>query len=255
MATVAGFQVINDNGHIQIDQNFKNLAFKEKFTWGTAGVRTVSSTNCVNPVPVVYTENSHGIAIVGMSRSGSTYTFKVDGIGDLYIFDSLPVSNGSTSGLQVFNAAGQLVFDANAEYLKPVAISEFFPPDVNVSPHTFPGIGSWPTPESGAPGYSKYALNIPSNKKWGLILQGAIQWVWDHDYSWAADSGSGIEKGYWVFYRNGANSTEWKIKRRSVGYPGGYYPGTSTGTLFWYNGQYTQMGGNMRYIFVDLTGF
>lgn len=116
----AGFQCINDNGIVQIDENYRNLVFIQKWVFSTAGDHTFTTgTGRVAPVPVFYStyagtsQANSGIYLRQSTNNGNgTWTYTVNGTGEVHLFDLPPAPAAHGSGLQVFNASGQIVFDS-----------------------------------------------------------------------------------------------------------------------------------------------
>lgn len=112
-----GFQSIGDHGVYQIDELYQNLQLRAKGTF--ANHTAVSLANATMPVIAVRTTHANGALFIGGGFSGSTYTFNFRNpvvSGDYWIFD-VPVDSGNV-GLQIFNAAGAMVFDSSLDYMK-----------------------------------------------------------------------------------------------------------------------------------------
>lgn len=110
-----GIEVTNDHGTVLIDDSYSNLAVRHQGTLSAgAGLRTVSVPGLDQPVPAVRSTAYAATA----SRQGSTgYIWSAGGAQvHWYVFDT-PTSSGDY-GLQVFNAAGQLTFDAYRKYAR-----------------------------------------------------------------------------------------------------------------------------------------
>jgi len=136
----AGVQVYtSDTNVVQIDGNYSNLQMTAKGTVYSAFQAVQANTNpngtyyydipvayvsfnAVSPVFAVSGDTS--AAVVATSNSGNSWTVTIwtpngpAGV-DWFVFDRATPAD-SKSGLQVFNDAQQLVFDAQMKYLKVV---------------------------------------------------------------------------------------------------------------------------------------
>ncbi|MEV8518684.1 hypothetical protein ABZR86_02690 [Dyella marensis] len=122
----AGFTVYGDSGVAQVDNTYANLSLVEKgtlttnqslygasVTYGTIGPRSdlVSPIICVGGSLYARPETFYGAGQIG---------FNISVAGPLgtqvpyYIFDVPRAPPAHGFGLQVWNAAGQLIFDASA---------------------------------------------------------------------------------------------------------------------------------------------
>lgn len=138
----AGLTIINDYGTTQIDENWRNMSFRQKIT---VNIDVPSSSP---PLPAGYSGQPYQIAVAGSPSlliackastllpvmlhsyfDGATWTFnwlfcnEFSGVHgnenvDFYVFDVLPVGTYSNVGLEVFNATGQLVFHSDMSPMK-----------------------------------------------------------------------------------------------------------------------------------------
>jgi hypothetical protein len=116
----SGLQVINSNGYVQVDENFRNLVFKEKGTF-SGSPYTFSRSGLITPLLAFRSTGATGVGLDYISRSGGTHTWHAldPGFnGDWWLFDA-PTDLGSNFGMQVFTAVGALAFDSNRLYMKP----------------------------------------------------------------------------------------------------------------------------------------
>lgn len=113
------FEVNNDNNHLQIDDTYMNLYMTRKIkldnTSGTIQFQNGeiiaaigNGTNSING----YCSNSTDHCDYYIDNAQNAY---------IYIFASTPQSS-STSGMQIFNESGDLVFDSNQKQAKVVAV-------------------------------------------------------------------------------------------------------------------------------------
>lgn len=113
----AGIEVINNWGTVLIDSNDPSLCLHTKATASSDGSRVLAYTFHGVEFPTLALRSTAGkVSIIGSSVSGTsiTYTLLTENAAqsvDMYLFDR-PISSGSTYGLQVFDAAGRLTFDA-----------------------------------------------------------------------------------------------------------------------------------------------
>lgn len=131
----AGIQIFNNAGVVQIDEAFINYVLISK---GTATTNQGSPNYSFSSRPVYYVEitatgrtapmialkaaKGAEVFVVNGSVSGDTWKWRVvsgynGGSFDYYIFDLAPVS-ADTSGVAVFNAAGDPVFHSSQKPLR-----------------------------------------------------------------------------------------------------------------------------------------
>lgn len=129
----AGLQIINDYGVLQVDEGFKNLEFKEKriisipggglsVVMETPGYRT--EVIAIGPSDEPNWNSAYGILSkqggLGRMRYELTSGIASDSANvELYIFGEPDVSAGH-DGLAVYDAAGEIVFNAARKYMKVV---------------------------------------------------------------------------------------------------------------------------------------
>lgn len=113
------FEVNNDNNHLQIDDTYMNLYMTRKIkldnTSGTIQFQNGeimgaigNGTNSING----YCSNSSDHCDYYIDNAQNAY---------IYIFATSPQSS-STSGMQIFNEVGKLVFDSNQKQAKVIAV-------------------------------------------------------------------------------------------------------------------------------------
>lgn len=147
-----GFQSFNDGNFIQIDADYKNYEFRQKggFTIGPSNLANGGSN--LGTVTVTVTGTAPIIAINCdqfcyasiRSISGNSFTFEIyNGNnfnigGTFFIFDASSPNPASNTGMQIFDGAGNLVFDAQKKYMK--VLEYFSPPGSNADEtHSYPG--------------------------------------------------------------------------------------------------------------------
>lgn len=127
-----GLQIFNDSGYIQIDADYLNMELKQKGTFNLPGSNTANGGSISSGVQISFNGESPVIAIKSttfccaypLSRSGNTFNFYIyngdgqDCTGEYFIFDNSSSEGAGSSGLQVFNGQGRLVFDSNKKYLR-----------------------------------------------------------------------------------------------------------------------------------------
>lgn len=158
----AGLQVINDFGTIQIDSEWQNYAlvdvqtvtsvqnaqlFPGAFFRGSIYTNSFESdlvfAHCASPFSIVgtsYVNSQRRVGVATRNTVGIPVTF--------YSFRKQPIQ-ASTFGLQVFNAAGELTFDAASKFAKIVRVLS--------ASQVFNGSGTISLPAN-----RKYAVCIPS---------------------------------------------------------------------------------------------
>lgn len=127
---MTGMVFVNGNGIAVIDDQFKNYTLRSQGTATSAADPastrgrgrfqvTVNGDN-----PIIAFRSSNGVVMAARVQSGTSFTFyaytEVAGQQvQYYVFDE-PIVVSSTWGGQVFSAAGKLVFDALAKYMRVV---------------------------------------------------------------------------------------------------------------------------------------
>lgn len=126
-----GLRVRNNANIIQIDNQYKNLAMKQKGTVSTvAGVIPQFNSNIayatitvsgVNPQLALIPSEAAVAALWYISRSGSDFTFHIVSRAaatiPYYIFDNTTTGTAGAK-LKMRDAAGNLFFDSSNKYLK-----------------------------------------------------------------------------------------------------------------------------------------
>jgi hypothetical protein len=118
----AGLQIFNTSGTIQIDENYQNYMLLAKGTV-TSGSLLDDAGLPINGVQVFTSSVTEFVAVRGSDRvalhsilpsgAGLRYVFAAPfGSSVTYYRYALGVNSAQPYGLQVFNAAGALVFDA-----------------------------------------------------------------------------------------------------------------------------------------------
>lgn len=110
-----GFQSFNDSGTVQIDENYSAVCLRQ------APVIQVPATyDVVGIDPLLFIGQTGGTFVtiksrINMGNNVWRYIIVCDRVSNirLYIFDKGPPTAGN-SGLQVFNAASQLVYDSSS---------------------------------------------------------------------------------------------------------------------------------------------
>ena len=145
-----GFQVINTDGVVQVDQDYKNYALYSKTV--LTGSFGGSSINTSDPLPVPST----GTYIIALQTNSTSYAARVYGstiasysttasppVVTAYVF-AAPSTSAEAHGLRVFNSAGEVVFDSGLKYMRVVYAG--YIPDISASgggpPYTYSGLAS-----------------------------------------------------------------------------------------------------------------
>lgn len=113
------FEVNNDNNHLQIDDTYMNLYMTRKIKINDSSGRIQfqnnemiaaigNGTNSING----YCSNSNGYCDYYIENPSGVY---------IYIFSNTPESL-SSSGVQIFNESGNLIFDSNHKQAKVIAV-------------------------------------------------------------------------------------------------------------------------------------
>jgi hypothetical protein len=113
-----GFQSINDWGTVQFDENYSAVGLRAAPVITVAGYPNKTYYDVYGVSPMLFLGNTNGIGVVVLSRVyiGTNlwrFTLRANSQADvkLYIFDKGPPA-ASNSGMQVFNASGELTYDA-----------------------------------------------------------------------------------------------------------------------------------------------
>jgi hypothetical protein len=129
----AGLTIYNTSNTVQVDENYKNLAFRERRAISLSHAFGVAYVDiAITGANVVIGMQSYNYApfLLAVSLSGTTWTYRwgfnnVTGVSSdtayLYIFDD-PPPNPDHFGLEVYNASGGLVFQSNTQGLKIVSV-------------------------------------------------------------------------------------------------------------------------------------
>ncbi len=134
---MALIEVVSDSGVTLIDDTYKNMCLLTKgalsFTWsgafGAAGGRaTVTVNTAQGETPFIALSSSFTTAVITAGKSGNTTTWTIacdesgkNKIAEYFVFyipSRVPNANGI---LQLFNEAGELVFDSGLKYSRFVA--------------------------------------------------------------------------------------------------------------------------------------
>lgn len=129
------FEAVNSNGTVQINDSFFNYAFATKGSvttvlaaggYSLGSFADVSYTSPSGSPPIIAFRCSGAQAFVaGLQQSGNTWTWTfctmaandpAQALVEYWIFDRPTVS--SNFGMQLFDAGGNLLFDALSKYMK-----------------------------------------------------------------------------------------------------------------------------------------
>lgn len=126
-----GFKVVNQStGSIQIDENYKNLAFKSKhtvdcttqFITGQAPGSFRGSLSVSGTSPVVAISAADYACLRTCSESSGTWTFvfssKVSQSITVYVFDIPPSGSLPSHALLVKDASGNITFRSDLAYMR-----------------------------------------------------------------------------------------------------------------------------------------
>jgi len=183
MAT--GIRIINDAGTTLIDETYSNLCLHTKGsltlnavagtihnvagTWGDTAVVAVRSSG-----KVFATIQAGSITIIGAASAVVTY----------YVFD-VPTAPYSTYGLLIYNAAGDVVFDALKKYARVAAIQ------TGTTAAAWDGTVAYPAGRTYA--YAFLVAAYKNNTTWTHVGDPAgHEYRVDVDTQWASASISGV---------------------------------------------------------------
>lgn len=113
------FEINNDNNHLQIDDTYMNLYMTRKIKINDSSGRIQFQNNEVMAAIGNGTNSINGYC----SNSNSYCDYYVENPSGvyIYIFSTTPQSS-SSSGIQIFNESGNLVFDSNHKQAKVIAV-------------------------------------------------------------------------------------------------------------------------------------
>lgn len=111
-----GFQSINSSGSVQIDDGYRNLRLVASGTWPSPTnsdfLITFPTQTSTSPL-IFFRPSADGVYVGNGGIDASSFMFAANGAFDwqVYGLDNVVSATGS-HGLQVFNGAGQTVFDS-----------------------------------------------------------------------------------------------------------------------------------------------
>ncbi|MNM35029.1 hypothetical protein D3C81_456950 [compost metagenome] len=143
----AGLQIVNDYGTLQIDNDYQNYMLRTKGSVTTVAASGGTVTNysasiqVVGNNPQIFFDVNNGFISTGWRTvSGNVHTFAIFTTTvvtvSYYIFDN-DIPAAGNFGMQVFNAAGRLVFDSSNHCLRIAAVAHM-PPNISGDPVTVP---------------------------------------------------------------------------------------------------------------------
>lgn len=205
----AGFQFVNADGHVTIDETYFNYAFVSKHTlsfqaaggpvtggFGHQAFLTLSGRE----FPIVAAKCSHPFTVSRRRKNGSDWQFgwitsHTGGaaIGDtieVFVFDRPPPIAGNGIGLQIFDASGQVTFDSRHRYMRVVDARTL--------------VGSSPSANVnlGAGDYAQI-ITRPSYRWMGTQASPTADWQWACSAGLVTSNGN----GYTVDSRNTGEGT------------------------------------------------
>lgn len=139
----AGFQLVNDQGVVQVDENFINLALVAKGAvhipaGGIGGLLAPPQINYWGVSPILCLRSVSTYAYIRqVTKSGNTYSYVINGgfagamndsplaeTFNWYIFDRMSQVPASNAGLQVFNAWGELTFSSASRPMRVATVAQ-----------------------------------------------------------------------------------------------------------------------------------
>ncbi|MFJ2981183.1 MULTISPECIES: hypothetical protein [unclassified Pseudomonas] len=187
----AGITVYNPGSTVQVDDNYKNLAVKSRFTRtsveGSPYVRSFIRVQFASPFPFIAVTCASPITLVSSSRVSATswaFDFVLDApIGTPATFYTFgDPGTGGTLGLQLFNGATQMTFNSNevyaniidslaaADYLSLVGTRSYSSSQLAV---VFGCLSGWSMAgANGAPG-SDFSVYVEEKQALGARVSGA----------------------------------------------------------------------------------
>lgn len=179
----AGFQFINDNDNVIIDENFFNYAFISKHTLAfqnaagpvTGGFGNQAFLTVPGDRPLVAARCSKPFTVSRARQVSGGWQFgwiSVHGggaaVGDtieVFVFDRPPVRSGPGFGLQVFDAQERVVFDSQNRYMRVVDARTL--------------VGSTPSADVNlGPGAYAQIITVPGFRWTGVQASPSADWQW-----------------------------------------------------------------------------
>lgn len=175
----AGLTIVNDGNVVQIDENYRNLVLHSKQTVSIAtqfqsssvsGTVYTGTASVPAGVPhVVAIAAPAGVALGPQTAAGVLSLFaRAQTQATVYVF-AAPGASGATAGLQVFNAAGEPVFDSTLQYMR-VAASVQVPNRVTPTDTAFSFTGAPSGTYAVAATHSREYATLPSVPGLGRTL-------------------------------------------------------------------------------------
>lgn len=216
----AGFQFVNNNQNVVVDQHFFNYAFisKHTLTFQAAGGpvtggfgrqafltipgdRPLVAARCSKPFTASRARPVSG----GWEFGWISANFGGAAVGDtieVFVFDRPPARSGPGFGLQVFDAAERVVFDSQNKYMKVVDARTLQ--------------GSTPTANVNlGPGSYAQIVTIPGFRWTGTQASPTADWQWACFAGLVSSNGSGYTvaqyttgEGTYAFFGNPAPRAE-----------------------------------------------
>lgn len=114
-----GVEVVGSSGNFQITESYKNHSFHQRIDFAAGAARVSFTTSAVRPI-IAFRGDRTCIVACSISGANRTYTLQRFNGGALsvYVFGETPNVQASNTGVQVFNASGQLVFDSGYKYMR-----------------------------------------------------------------------------------------------------------------------------------------
>lgn len=123
----AGIQIVNNFGTILIDENYKNLALRQKTATTTVAASNGRATVAMSGMnaPMIALASTAYTGVKHMLSSLASFVIQGPSVGSqavtAYVFDE-PQASGMSQGLMVYNAAGELTFDSGNKYARVVDV-------------------------------------------------------------------------------------------------------------------------------------
>lgn len=123
----AGLQIINDNGVVQIDENYKNLEFKGKYDVYIPDYNQTGYLNTpgyASEVVAIGDTGDDNVMLWSKTGAPGGYEYQLRKTNNgprtipVYVFGEPAAPAASGVGLQVFNGSGQLTYDSQRKYMK-----------------------------------------------------------------------------------------------------------------------------------------
>ena len=139
----AGFQIVNANGIVQVDENYVNLGLVAKGTitipaGGIGGMAAPAQISFTGASPILCIRPVSTYAFIrSVTKLGNTFSYTVNGgysgagntsptaeTFNWYIFDRMSQIAVTNYGIQIYNASGELTFNSSSNPMRIAGVGQ-----------------------------------------------------------------------------------------------------------------------------------